>query len=92
MSKQNVNIAGIKSSDDLSTEELKLIEMARNDNYQSLKIVKRNGRIDIIESTERIVQRKRIIDILNEHNYQNIEIKRAEGRVVAINRTVKTKL
>ena len=75
-----------------SEEEIQLIEMTRNQNFQTLKIIKRDGRIDMIESTERIEDRTRIVDILKQHNYQNIEIKQSDGRIVHINRTVKTKV
>ncbi|WP_010178035.1 hypothetical protein [Aquimarina agarilytica] len=76
----------------LSEEERQVIEMLRLQTFQSLKITKRNGRIDMIEGTERIEERTRIVDILKEHNYQNIEIKQNDGRVVFINRTIKTKV
>jgi|KNS10NT17metaT_FD_contig_81_336287_length_1187_multi_3_in_0_out_0_2 DNA-binding MarR family transcriptional regulator len=78
--------------DTFSEEEIQLIEMTRNQNFQTLKIIKRDGRIDMIESTERIEDRTRIVDILKQHNYQNIEIKQSDGRIVHINRTVKTKV
>lgn len=77
---------------DLSSEENQIIEMLRHQSFQSLKITKRNGKIDLIEGTERIEGRTRIVDILKEHNYQNIEIKQNDGRVVFINRTIKTKV
>lgn len=78
--------------DTLSNQEAQVIEMLRSQNFQSLKITKRNGRIDMIERTERIEERIRIVDILKEHNYQNIELKQNDGRVVYINRTIKTKV
>ena len=76
----------------LSIEETQIIEMIRNEKFQSLKIIKRNGRIDMIEGVERIEEKQRIVDILKQHNYQNIEIKQSDGRIVHINRTVKTKV
>jgi hypothetical protein len=81
-----------KSLDDFSPEELQLIEMTRNQKFQSLRIVKRDGRIDMIEGVERIEDRTKIVDILKQHEYQNIEIKQSDGRIVLINRTVKTKV
>lgn len=80
------------SLDDFSPEELQLIEMTRNQKFQSLRIVKRDGRIDMIEGVERIEDRTKIVDILKQHDYQNIEIKQSDGRIVLINRTVKTKV
>lgn len=81
-----------KSLDDFSPEELQLIEMTRNQKFQSLRIVKRDSRIDMIEGVERIEDRTKIVDILKQHDYQNIEIKQSDGRIVLINRTVKTKV
>ncbi|GAK75680.1 hypothetical protein JCM19296_1272 [Nonlabens ulvanivorans] len=66
--------------------------MTRNQKFQSLRIVKRDGRIDMIEGVERIEDRTKIVDILKQHDYQNIEIKQSDGRIVLINRTVKTKV
>jgi len=68
---ENINTQAV----DLSSEEKQIIEMLRLQSFQSLKITKRNGKIDLIEGTERIEERTRIVDILKEHNYQNIEIK-----------------
>ena len=76
----------------LSLQEQQLIEMLRNDKFQSLKVTKKNGRIDMLEGIERIEERLRIVDILNQHDYQVIEIKQNDGRIVHINRTVKTKV
>lgn len=81
-----------KASDNFSREELQLIEMTRNKKFQSLRIVKRDGRIDMIEGVERIEDKTKIVDILKQHDYQNIEIKQSDGRIVLINRTVKTKV
>jgi uncharacterized protein YkvS len=81
-----------KPLEDLSLEEKQMIEMIRNKKFQSLKVTKKNGRIDMIEGVERIEERQRIVDILKQHNYQNIEIKQSDGRIVHINRTVKTKV
>lgn len=81
-----------KSLDDFSPEELQLIEMTRNQKFQSLRILKRDGRIDMIEGVERIEDRTKIVDILKQHDYQNIEIKQSDGKIVLINRTVKTKV
>lgn len=80
------------SLEELSLEEKQMIEMIRNKKFQSFKITKKNGRIDMIEGVERIEERQRIVDILKQHNYQNIEIKQSDGRIVHINRTVKTKV
>ena len=76
----------------LSKEELELLAFIRMNNFQTVKIVRRNGTIDRLEGVEKISSEKRIVDILNEGDYQNIELKQEDGRVVCIHRTVKRKL
>ena len=87
--KQSISQHGFNN---LSEEEIQVITMLRKRTFESIKVTQRNGRIDMIESTERVEQRTRIVDLLKEHNYQNIEIKQNDGRVVFINRTIKTKV
>lgn len=75
----------------LSRDELQVLLILRSENYQSVKVTKKDGAIDIIEGTERIYGKDKLIDILKQHDYQNIEIKKVNGKVVLMNRTVKTK-
>ena len=76
----------------LSKEELELLAFIKMNNFQTVKIVRRNGEIDRLEGVEKINSEKRIVDILNEGDYQNIELKQEDGKVVCIHRTVKRKL
>ena len=76
----------------LSKEELELLTFIKSNDFQTIKIVKRNGEIDRLEGTERIDAGKRMVDILNQGNYQNIEVKQENGKVVCIHRTVKRKI
>lgn len=76
----------------LSKEEKQVLKMLRQRAFESIKVTQRNGRIDMIESTQRIEERTKFVDILKEHDYQNIEIKQNDGRVVYINRTIRTKV
>ncbi len=76
----------------LSKEEKQVLKMLRQQAFESIKVTQRNGRIDMIESTQRIEERTKFVDILKEHDYQNIEIKQNDGRVVYINRTIRTKV
>lgn len=76
----------------LSKEEKQVLKMLRKQTFESIKVTQRNGRIDMIESTQRIEERTKFVDILKEHDYQNIEIKQNDGRVVYINRTIRTKV
>ncbi|TGV03581.1 MerR family transcriptional regulator [Flavivirga rizhaonensis] len=75
----------------LSKDEIQVLLIIRGKNFQSIKITKKNGEIDMIEGTERISEQNRIIDILKQHDYQDIELKQANGKLVYITRTVKTK-
>lgn len=77
---------------DLNENEDKVLKMIRDSKYHSITIIKRDGKIEMLESIERISEQTRIIDILKDHNYQNIELKQANGKIVCLNRTVKTKL
>ncbi len=75
----------------LSKEEVRVVKMLRNENFESLKVLKRNGKIDIIEGIEKIKDAKKIIDLLKQYEFQNLEIKQNNGRIVHINRTVREK-
>lgn len=76
----------------LSAKEGAVLKMIRDSKYHSITVVKRDGKIEMLEGVERIEEKTRIIDVLKEHNYQNIELKQANGKIVCLNRTVKTKL
>lgn len=76
----------------LSAKEGAVLKMIRDIKYHSITVVKRDGKIEMLEGIERIEEKTRIIDVLKEHNYQNIELKQANGKIVCLNRTVKTKL
>jgi len=76
----------------LSKEELELLAFIKMNDFQTVKVVKRNGEIDRLEGVERIASEKKIVDILNDGDYQNIELKQVDGKVVCIHRTVKRKI
>ncbi|WP_339625394.1 hypothetical protein [uncultured Winogradskyella sp.] len=80
------------TQDLLSAKEVAVLKMIRDSKYHSVTVVKRDGKIEMLEGIERIEEKTRIIDVLKEHNYQNIELKQANGKIVCLNRTVKTKL
>lgn len=75
-----------------SKKERGVLQLLRKETYQSIKIIKKNGEIDMIESTERISSATRIVDILEKNKFQNIQIKQSNGNVALIERTIKTKL
>ncbi len=76
----------------LTNEELELLSFIKQNDFQTIKIARRNGEIDRLEGVERIDREKRIIDILNEGDYQNIELKQEDGKIVCIHRTIKKKI
>lgn len=82
----------MSNKSDLNKNEDKVLKMIRDSKYHSITVIKRDGKIEMLESIERISEQTRIIDILKDHNYQNIELKQANGKIVCLNRTVKTKL
>ena len=76
----------------LSREEQQLLAFIRDNNFNSIKIVNRNGEINRIEGTERVNHQKRIIEILKEKKYQSVQFEQQDGKIVSIVRTIKTKL
>jgi hypothetical protein len=74
----------------LTDQEAKALEIIRNRTFRSIKITKRDGEIDIIESTERIEDADEIVKLLTEGKYQNIEIKQINGKIASAHRTVRT--
>ncbi|EDP94690.1 MerR family transcriptional regulator [Kordia algicida OT-1] len=73
----------------LSKDELQVLLILRSENFESVKIIKKGGEIDTIESTEIVSNGERILNILKGHDYQHIEIKQARGKIVQIKRTIK---
>ena len=76
----------------LSADEMEILSIVRSQNYQSIKITKKNGEVDLIEGVQRIEKKTKISEILKLGLYQDIEIKQYNGQVSYINRTVKKKL
>ncbi|WP_155837843.1 MerR family transcriptional regulator [Aquimarina muelleri] len=74
----------------LNKEEIQILQILRNKNFRTIKILKRNGEMDGIEGTERIEDVERIEKLLKEGEYQNIEIKQQNGKIVSAHRTIRT--
>ncbi len=74
----------------LTEQETKVLGIIRNRTFRSIKITKRDGEIDTIESTERIEDTDNIIQLLTEGKYQNIEIKQINGKIASAHRTIRT--
>ncbi len=73
----------------LSKDELKIIEAIRNDEYKTIRIIKRDGEMYCLEKTERTEDEKRIQELLDNKDYQNIEVKNQNGKLVCAHRTVR---
>lgn len=76
----------------VSRAEQKTLELLRNENFHSVKVIKRGGKLDRAESQQHVNTSKRVIDIMKDAEFQDIEIKQESGKAVHINRVVKTKL
>ena len=78
---------------DMDDDETSLIDTIRAKTFQSIKVKMRDGKIDMIEGTEKVATKnQRIVDLLKDEDYQSIELKQENGKVVCINRTVKRKV
>ena len=53
--------------------------------FESIKIKMKDGKIGIIEGTEKVTTKnKRVVDLLKGEDFQNIELKQENGKVVYI--------
>lgn len=77
---------------ELKDDELAFLFMLRMGKYDSIKVKGKDGKIEMLEGTEKLRDEKRIIEILKDEDYQNIEIKQRDGKIVTINSTVLKKL
>jgi hypothetical protein len=76
----------------LTPSELQVLEMIRNKRFISIKLIIKNGEVDIIEGLERMHTGERIIDLLKQHDFQNLEIKQSNGKIVCVNRIFRKKV
>ncbi len=76
----------------LSSSEIQVLEMIRNKRFLSIKLIIKNGEVDVIEGLERLDTEARIIDALKQHDFQNLEIKQSHGKIVCVNRTFRKKV
>ena len=59
----------------LNDGEQKVIEMLNDGNVESVEIILKNGKIDLMKSKEKIDVQKKIVDIMKEKKYQTITVK-----------------
>jgi len=71
---------------ELNNAEMGLLAKIRLDNFDSISIKLKDGKIEKIESEQLIKTDEKITDLLKESNYQDIEIKQRGGKIVSIKR------
>jgi hypothetical protein len=76
----------------LSPSEIQVLEMIRKRRFLSIKLIIKNGEVDVIEGLERLDTGERIIDVMKQHDFQNLEIKQSHGKIVCVNRTIRKKI
>ncbi|OED46936.1 hypothetical protein AB832_00745 [Flavobacteriaceae bacterium (ex Bugula neritina AB1)] len=74
----------------LTDDELKVIEIIRMKEYKTIRVLKKNGKMDCVEGTERIEDAERIEKMLRDGDYQNIEVKQNNDKVTVAHRLVRT--
>lgn len=77
---------------ELAPSEIQVLEMIRNKRFISIKLIIKNGEVDVIEGLERMHTGERIIDLLKQHDFQNLEIKQSNGKIVCVNRIFRKKV
>jgi hypothetical protein len=77
---------------ELTHSEIQVLEMIRNKRFISIKLIVKNGEVDVIEGLERMHTGERIIDLLKQHDFQNLEIKQSNGKIVCVNRIFRKKV
>ena len=76
----------------LDVDEMELLAFLRFADYEKVEIRYKDGKIDLIEGTEREMTQK-VHDVINEKCYEEIKIrKRDDGVVTSVVRTRKKKL
>jgi DNA-binding transcriptional MerR regulator len=75
----------------LHVEEMQLLAFMRLGDFEKVEVRYKDGRMDIIEGTERIATNK-IAEIMKEQAYDEIKIRRQGGQVTSVLRTRKKKL
>lgn len=76
----------------LSCAESQVLDMIRNKRFLSIKLIIKNGEVDVIEGLERLQTGKRIVDMLKQHDFQNLEIKQSNGKIICVNRIYRKKV
>lgn len=75
-----------------SEKERAIVDAIRTGNYESIKIKFKDGKMDLLEKTEKIDPKKRIADVRKEHKFQSITEEEEGGKIVSIKRTSRERL
>ncbi len=75
----------------LNQEEIEVLFEMRQGRCSSINVRMKDGRVELIESTETVEAQKRLVDLLKEEEYQDIEVKKRDGKIVSIKRTKQKK-
>ncbi len=75
----------------LTIDEVELLAFMRLGKYENVEVKYKDGKIDIIEGTERIAT-NRIAEIMKEQSYDEIKIRRQGGAITSVVRIKKKKL
>ena len=75
-----------------SPEEIKLLELVRSKEYDSIKIRFSEKRMDFMELEKHEDVHKKIVEMLAENNFQSISISQQHGKISRIVHTVKMKV
>ena len=76
----------------ITEKELQLLYYLRTGDYQSIKIIFKDGEISLLEADRKINPSSKIIDIINNKQYQKIEIHTQQKKVVSITTKEKIRL
>jgi len=79
-------------SDNMTTEEQKLLYYLKTGDYDNIKVRMKDGDIYFLDCTMKSHNPATINRILNEGGYQDIQIKKADGKIVLIECTDKIRL
>ncbi len=75
----------------LTPEEIDVLLMLRNQEFEMISIKQQKGKVELIEGTKSVPVKKQLGKMLQEQKYSEINIQQKEGHIVAIKQTIKVK-
>lgn len=76
----------------LSKQEIQILHALRKEDFDSINIMRSDGKLDRLEIKQRLDPKRSIRDALDEFDFQDLEIKQASGKKVKMQRKVVKKL